>query len=146
MKKLFLFLSLILIQSVSAQELEMFTNWDEAKEHAQNEQKNILVILTGSEWCAPCKKMDDRVIASEEFQRYANDNLVIFLVDLPGGGLHLNSTVYKAYSEFKKRYEAERLPSLVLTDSYGKKIKTLKGKMFKLENVLEQLKEELPGT
>ena len=139
MPKLIVIFALIFFQTSTAQELKMYTNWEETKEIAEKEEKEILIILTGSEWCAPCKKMDKNVIAAREFQEYAHKNLVIFLVDLPGGGLHLNSKVYQTYAKFKKDYSAERLPSLVLAERDGKKIKTLTGKMFKLDNVLDQL-------
>jgi thioredoxin-related protein len=120
----------------------MITDWNKAKELAKKENKQILIILTGSEWCAPCKKMDKRVIENSEFKKYAENNLVIFLVDLPGGGLVMNSKVYQDYERFQKKYETKALPSLTLTDKNGIKIKTLKGRMFKLENVLKQLKSE----
>jgi len=133
---------LFIIQTGFSQEVKMITNWDEAKELAQKENKQILIILTGSEWCAPCKKMDRRVIGNPEFQEYAEENLILFLIDLPGGGLIINSQVYQDYNRFKEKYEATTLPSLILTDKNGIKIKTLKGKMFKLKSVLEQLKSE----
>ncbi len=49
-------LLILLIQIGFAQEVEMITDWNEAKELAGKENKRILIILTGSEWCAPCKK------------------------------------------------------------------------------------------
>jgi thioredoxin-related protein len=131
-----------LIQVGFSQEVKMITDWNKAKELAKKENKQILIILTGSEWCAPCKKMDKRVIENSEFKKYAEKNLVIFLVDLPGGGLVMNSKVYQDYERFQKKYETKALPSLTLTDKNGIKIKTLKGRMFKLENVLKQLKSE----
>jgi thioredoxin-related protein len=131
-----------LIQVGFSQEVKMITDWNKAKELAKKENKQILIILTGSEWCAPCKKMDKRVIENSEFKKYAENNLVIFLVDLPGGGLVMNSKVYQDYERFQKKYETKALPSLTLTDKNGIKIKTLKGRMFKLENVLKQLKSE----
>ena len=133
---------LFLIQIGFSQEVEMITDWNKAKELAKKENKQILIILTGSEWCAPCKKMDKRVIENLEFKEYAEKNLVIFLIDLPGGGLVMNSKVYQDYERFQKKYETKTLPSLTLTDKNGIKIKTLKGRMFKLENVLKQLKSE----
>ena len=133
---------LFLIQIGFSQEVEMITNWNKAKELAQKENKQILIILTGSEWCAPCKKMDKRVIENSEFQKYAEEKLIVFLIDLPGGGLVLNSKVYQDYQRFQKKYQTNALPSLILTDKNGVKIKTLKGRMFKLEKVLKQLKSE----
>jgi thioredoxin-related protein len=131
---------LFIIQIGFSQEVEMITDWNEAKELAQKEDKQILIILTGSEWCAPCKKMDKRVIENSEFQEHAEKNLIVFLVDLPGGGLVMNSKVYQDYTRFQEKYQTNALPSLILTDKNGLKIKTLEGKMFNPENVLEQLK------
>lgn len=125
-----------------AQEVEMITDWSQAKELAEKENKRILIILTGSEWCAPCKKMDKKVINNPDFQKYAKENLIVFLIDLPGGGLVINSKVYQDYERFKNKYQSTALPSLILTKSDGTKIRNLKGKMFQLDNVMEQLKLE----
>ncbi|MDH5597962.1 MAG: thioredoxin family protein [Cyclobacteriaceae bacterium] len=126
-------------QKAFAQTIEMLTEWDSALDLAQKENKNILIILTGSEWCAPCKKMDKNVIANPEFQKYAKNELVIFLIDLPGGSLKIDSKVYKDYTHFKEKFQTNALPSLILTEKNGDKIKNLKGKMFDLENVMKQL-------
>jgi thioredoxin-related protein len=120
----------------------MITEWKEAKELAKKENKRILIILTGSEWCAPCKKMDKKVIENSEFEKYAEQNLIVFLIDLPGGGLVINSKVYQDYEKFENKYQTNALPSLILTENNGTKIRTLKGKMFRFENVMKQLKSE----
>ncbi len=128
-----------LVQIGFAQEVEMIHDWNEAKELAENENKQILIILTGSEWCAPCKKMDTRVIDNPDFQEYAEQNLILFMIDLPGGGLVIDSKVYQDYEKFKNKYQSSALPSLILTEEDGTKIKTLKGKMFRIKNVMKQL-------
>jgi thioredoxin-related protein len=143
MKTLITAISLIFfIQIGFAQDAEMITDWIKAKEVAKKENKRILIILTGSEWCAPCKKMDKNVIEKSEFQKYAKQNLVLFLIDLPGGGLIINSKVYQEYEKFKNAYQTTALPSLILTDYDGAKISVLKGKLFSLENIMKQLKSE----
>jgi thioredoxin-related protein len=143
MKTLITAISLIFfIQIGFAQDAEMITDWIKAKEVAKKENKRILIILTGSEWCAPCKKMDKNVIEKSEFQKYAKQNLVLFLIDLPGGGLIINSKVYQEYENFKNAYQTTALPSLILTDYDGSKINVLKGKMFSFENIMKQLKSE----
>jgi len=86
--------------------------------------------------------LDNRVIENPEFEKYAEQNLIIFLIDLPGGGLVINSKVYQDYEKFKNKYQSNALPSLILTENDGTKIRTLKGKMFRLENVMKQLKSE----
>ncbi len=141
--KMKLFLSLIflifLCKTSFSQEVEMITDWEIAKEKAIHENKLILIILTGSEWCAPCKKMDKNLINNLEFQEYANQKLVVFLIDLPKT-LVIDSELYQNYLKFKNRYKSDALPSLIHTKSDGTKINTLKGKLFKLKNMIQQLK------
>jgi thioredoxin-related protein len=60
-------LFLFLIQVCLAQKVPLITDWDKAKELAEKGNKQILIILTGSEWCAPCKKMDKNVIENDKF-------------------------------------------------------------------------------
>lgn len=86
--------------------------------------------------------MDKNVIENDKFEKFAEKNLILFLIDLPGGGLVMNSKVYQDYEKFKSKYQSNALPSLILTENDGTKIRTLKGKMFKLENIMEQLQLE----
>lgn len=132
-----IFLLVFTIETV-AQEVEMVTSFETAKERADKERKDILIILTGSEWCKPCKKMDKEVITHPLFQKYVKENLIVYLVDLPTH-LVINSDVYKNYENLKSRYGTSALPSLILTDKSGNKIRLLEGKIFRLDNVMGQL-------
>ncbi len=145
MKKSVLLTFIVFILNFSfgnAQELEMVSDWNQAKELAQKENKNILVILTGSEWCSPCKKMDKNVLANPEFQEYAEKNLVIFIIDLPGGTLNIDSKIYKDYQEFGEKYEVLGLPSMTLVDKEGTKLKNIKGRVSRLKNVMKRLQKK----
>ncbi len=81
MKNLFLYLFLSLSASSFAQ------NWnfdlEQAKTKAQKEQKDILLVFSGSDWCAPCIKLDQEIWQSEEFKNYAKDKLVLLKADFP---------------------------------------------------------------
>ncbi|WP_185152674.1 thioredoxin family protein [Fulvivirga aurantia] len=137
---LILFLLTSINQSGISQEVEMITDWNKATELANQENKQILIILTGSDWCTPCKKMDKKVINQPEFQEYASQRLVLFLIDLTKEVVFdSKNPTNKDYEVFKKKYETNELPSLILTDTHGKKIKVLEGKKFDLENVMNQL-------
>lgn len=60
------------------------TNYDKALEKAQNEQKNLLVYFTGSDWCPPCKMLKKDFFETEEFKALS-DEYVLLYVDLPRG-------------------------------------------------------------
>ena len=59
------------------------TNFEEAKATAEKEGKTILLVFSGSDWCAPCIKLDKNVWQSEVFKAYAHDKLVLLRADFP---------------------------------------------------------------
>ena len=59
------------------------TNFEEAKAIAVQEDKNILLVFSGSDWCAPCIKLDKVVWQSEEFKKEAEKNWIIYKADFP---------------------------------------------------------------
>ena len=67
-----------------------------AKKEAEVSNKNILIILTGSDWCKPCIKMEKNVIENNEFIEYANQNLILFEINLPRH-LDYDSKIVKNY-------------------------------------------------
>ena len=54
-----------------------------AKQVASIEDKDILLVFSGSDWCAPCIKLEAEIWDSKEFQNYAQDNLVLLRADFP---------------------------------------------------------------
>lgn len=79
MKKLVVALFLFTSVTVSAQSTEL----EKAQQKAKAEQKNILLLFSGSDWCIPCIKMEKEVIEQASFQQYANEHLVIIKADFP---------------------------------------------------------------
>lgn len=79
-----LFLTCILTFSavfISAQ--DWITDFDQAKEIAGRENKVIVLVFQGSDWCAPCIKLDQEIWSTEEFTSYARDNFVMLKADFP---------------------------------------------------------------
>lgn len=82
MKKIILSMLLIgAVYTVDAQEWK--TDFEEAKAIAAKEDRNIILVFQGSDWCAPCIKLDKEVWSSEEFQAYAKDHYVMLQADFP---------------------------------------------------------------
>lgn len=83
MKKTLILSSLffLMISSLNAQ--EWLTNIDSAKVTAAEKNRNIILVFQGSDWCAPCIKLERDIWSSEEFKSYAKDNFVMLLADFP---------------------------------------------------------------
>ena len=75
------FFLLTTVASLNAQ--DWLTNFETAKIQAQQEQKTIVLVFQGSDWCAPCIKLDKEIWQTEEFQNYAKDNFVMLKADFP---------------------------------------------------------------
>ncbi|MDA7501651.1 thioredoxin family protein [Chitinophagales bacterium] len=84
-KLLFLLLPLCFLSSISAQEdkLEWFTDLAEAKTYAAENQQDILLVFSGSDWCKPCIQFKEEILLSSEFNSTFSDELVILYVDFP---------------------------------------------------------------
>ncbi|MDB9721273.1 thioredoxin family protein [Winogradskyella sp.] len=83
MKKIILILLTLWFQTalVNAQQWE--TDFETAKEIALKENKVILLVFQGSDWCAPCIKMDKEIWSKDEFIAHAKVNYVMLKADFP---------------------------------------------------------------
>jgi|GEM_PF-173049 len=59
------------------------TNIEKAKALASENDLNILMVFSGSDWCKPCMKLKKDILLSNEFQKYAINKLVILDLDFP---------------------------------------------------------------
>ena len=62
---------------------DWMSDFEEAKSIASEKDQNILLVFSGSDWCAPCMKLENAIWLSEEFNDYANDHLVLLKADFP---------------------------------------------------------------
>ncbi len=69
------------IPVVQAQEWQ--DDIDSAQEMAQETDCPIVLVFQGSDWCAPCIKLDREIFQSEEFKLYAKDHFVMLQADFP---------------------------------------------------------------
>lgn len=83
MKK-YQFLAILLVcMATSSFAQNWLTNFDEAKAKATNDHKNILLVFSGTDWCAPCIKLDKFIWQSEEFKTFSDDHFVLLKADFP---------------------------------------------------------------
>jgi len=75
----FVFASFVMI--LNAQEWQ--TDLNQAKAKAVEEGKNIVLVFQGSDWCAPCMKLEKEIWTNDEFKTYAKDHFVMLLADFP---------------------------------------------------------------
>ena len=84
MKKIIVIFLFICAGSTYGQhpKLNWLTDFDEAKQVSEKQDKPILVYFTGSDWCAPCKKLKADFFNSEKFMKKSKE-FILLMVDLP---------------------------------------------------------------
>lgn len=76
-----LFITVLLSTALTAQEWQ--SNYAEALAYAQAQDKPIILVFSGSDWCAPCIRLDREIWQSEEFKKYAKENYILYRADFP---------------------------------------------------------------
>ena len=59
------------------------TNFDEAKTNAQQNNQKIVLVFSGSDWCAPCIKLEKEIWETKEFKTFSESNFVMIRADFP---------------------------------------------------------------
>jgi protein disulfide-isomerase len=104
-----------------ALKINWLSDYEEALRQSQAASKPILLFFTGSNWCQACIKLKSEALSTPEFIAATHDKYIFMIIDfLPRIKVHTNLT-YQA-SKLQKKYEIVALPTVVITDSEGKKI------------------------
>lgn len=59
------------------------TDFETAKKIAKEQNQNIVLVFQGSDWCAPCMKLEKEIWNSVEFQDYSKKHFVLLKADFP---------------------------------------------------------------
>lgn len=121
MKRITLLLFLISAMAVQAQDATWYTDLDTAKEVARQEDKNIIMYFTGSDWCGPCKMLKKDFWQSERFLEQAN-NFVLLEVDVPFREDIITPEHKKKNLKLQDKYNRDKsFPTTLLLDQNGRR-------------------------
>jgi thioredoxin-related protein len=98
------------------------TNIEVAKKTAIKENKKIVMVFQGSDWCAPCIKLDKTIWSTPEFKAYAKDNFVMLKVDFPRRKKNkLDKIQQESNGKLAEKYNQQGIfPMVVVMDSNNK--------------------------
>jgi thioredoxin-related protein len=120
MKKI-LFGLLVLVSNIGlAQDWQ--TDFEEAKKIATEQDKNIIIVFSGSDWCAPCIKLDKNIWQSEVFKKEAAEEWVLVKANFPRKKVNeLSKEQTEHNRKLAEKYNIEgSFPLVVILDKNGK--------------------------
>lgn len=123
MKKI-LFVFFITLSSVvfSQDTVNWYTDFSEAKTVAKSSNKPIIMYLTGSDWCSPCKRLKKDFFESEEFIKKSK-KVVLLKVDLPFREDIISPEQRTKNQVVSKKYNPKKtFPLLIGFNSNGKEV------------------------
>ncbi len=101
---------------------EWKSDFEAAKKEASAQNRNILLVFSGSDWCGPCIKLDRDIWQSAAFKEYAKNNLVMERADFPKKKQNqLPVELKKNNQDLAEKFNKDGLfPLVVLLDKNGK--------------------------
>ncbi len=120
MKKIILIgLFFSIIASANAQ--EWLTDLEQAKTVAIEGNKKIVLVFQGSDWCAPCIKLDKEIWSTNEFKNYAKKHFVLLKADFPRKKKNkLEKTQQEKNNKLAEKYNTKGFfPFVVVLNSEG---------------------------
>ena len=100
------FLLIVFILSLNTARLsaqDWRTDWDIAGVEAEQANKKLILVFSGSDWCIPCIKLEKEIWESPSFTQYAEQYYVLFRADFPKRKKNkLSETIQKLNNESYK--------------------------------------------
>ena len=105
---------------LSAQEWR--TDWDTAKVEAEQANKKLILVFSGSDWCIPCIKLEKEIWENSSFIQYAEQHYVLFRADFPKRKKNkLPETIQQLNDRLASEYNPKGyFPLVVVLDPQGK--------------------------
>ncbi len=101
---------------------EWNTDFEMAKKRAQEKNQKIILVFSGSDWCAPCMKLEREIWNSETFKDYSKENFTLLKADFPKRKKNaLNEDLQEHNNLLAERYNKNGFfPLVVVLDKEGK--------------------------
>ncbi|WP_394369316.1 thioredoxin family protein [Aureivirga marina] len=113
------------------QEIKWHHNLEEATSISKKENKKIILVFSGSDWCKPCIQLKSEVLESSEFIEKAGNKYVFVNIDFKRNPKGISKETIKYNEAIAEKYNPQGFfPYVVILDSNlntKKKINGYKG-------------------
>lgn len=125
---------------------EWLTDFDTAMQKASVENKPVILVFQGSDWCTPCIKLSKNIWSSEEFIRYSQGNYIMLMADFPKKKENKLSKEQQEKNNklFEKYNVSGAVPFVVIFDKNGKVLGTTGYKDISSAEYINHLNSFIP--
>jgi thioredoxin-related protein len=128
-KNILVVLLFLATQYITAQDYNSKLTWETdfelAKSKSAKTKKPILILFTGSDWCAPCKMLKKDFFDSKEFIVKSNE-FILLLVDFPRNKELISQAQEKSNKLLSAKYGVKSFPTIIAVNYKGAIIDKIK--------------------
>ena len=114
------------------------TDLDAALKEAQNSNKKVLILFTGSDWCYWCVRLKNNVLNKEEFTRFAQKNLIPVYFDFPNKK-QIPAGQMTLQRQWQRKLQVNGYPTVVIVDGKGNKLGVLSGGGYTVNKFIAEI-------
>lgn len=96
------------------------SDFEAAKKQAAEENKNLLIDFTGSDWCGWCIRLKEEVFDKDAFSTGVADKFILVEIDFPQDDSKLSAETKAQNEKLGNEYSVQGFPTIMLTDAAGK--------------------------
>jgi len=96
------------------------SDFEAAKKQAAEENMDLLIDFTGSDWCGWCIKLVDEVFSKDAFKAGVKDKFVLVEIDFPRDESKLDDKTKAQNEKLQEQFGVQGFPSIVLADAKGR--------------------------
>ena len=129
MKKL-LFTVIALLFCATAYSAEALRGWttdiNAALAQAKKTDRPVLILFTGSDWCSWCKRLKKDTLDRKDFQKFAEEELVLVYYDFPSRK-KIDAGLMSEQQKWQKKFGVRGYPTTIIVDAKGNEIGRISG-------------------
>lgn len=97
------------------------TQYGVALRQARQQNTNLFLFFTGSDWCGWCKRLDREVLTTEKFRAYASEKLILVKLDFPRG-IPQSASEQAQNEQLARTFKVGGFPTVVVLSPSGKEV------------------------
>jgi protein disulfide-isomerase len=114
-------------------DINWMTNYNQAQQKAQRENKPLFLYFNGSDWCHWCQKLDQEILSQPGFIQKVRDHFIFVRVDFPQNN-PLPEQQAMANERLKDMFHVQGFPTIVIVNGKGEVLGELGYRAMSPEN------------
>ena len=122
MKNTFFLLFIVLFSAnlpAQKEQLTWYTDLNEASKISAKTNKPLMLFFTGSDWCGWCVRLQKEVFLTDDFKKWAANNVILVDVDFPKDKSNQSVALQNQNNLLARQYEVRGYPTVWFVAAAG---------------------------